>query len=253
MADQVPESDVLVTPAKRGVTLPGENVIVTPAKPKPEQIVTEDVKSDKSVSFNGQLYNFPSDTTDEEMLDFLNKIPAEEEEVVDEKPREPFAEETTIKKDEGIRRDKDGSHVAYIDTEKKLTGGIGHLMTKEEKKLYPEGTAIPNDVVTKWFKTDMDEADTELTRILEKKSVHVPDEVYNILLNMTFNLGEKGISKFKKMWAAVEVSDWKTAAAEMKDSKWFKQVKNRAVRLVDRMASVQSNVQEEETDTTDNI
>ena len=37
------------------------------------------------------------------------------------------------------------------------------------------------------------------------------------------------------MWAAVEVSDWATAADEMQDSKWYGQVKNRAVRLVSRM------------------
>ncbi len=196
------------------------------------------------VEFEGQKYNFPEDATQEEMTTALSSIPKAEEEIAPEDEREPFAETDTIKKDEGIRRNKEGSHVAYRDTRKKLTGGIGHLMTKEEKKQYPVGTAIPDDVVQQWFKTDMDTADKGLTRVLEKKAVHVPDEVYNVLLNMTFNLGEKGISKFDDMWAAIEVGDWKTAAVEMKNSDWAKQVGNRAVRLVDRMAAIQSNVQE---------
>ncbi|MEE8207847.1 MAG: glycoside hydrolase family protein [Nitrosomonadaceae bacterium] len=198
-----------------------------------------------TVEFEGQQYDFPEDASQEEMTAALSNLPKEEAEVVPEEPREPFAEEDTIKKDEGVRRDKEGAHVAYMDSKKKLTGGRGHLLTKEEKKLYPKGTMIPDDVVKEWFKTDMDEADKALTSVLEKRAVHVPDEVYNILLNMTFNLGEKGISKFDDMWKAIEVGDWQTAAAEMKDSDWFKDVKNRAVRLVDRMAAIQSNVQEE--------
>ncbi len=205
------------------------------------------------VEFEGQQYDFPEDTTQAEMTAALGNLPKEEAEAPAEDKREPFAETDTIKKDEGIRRDKEGAHVSYKDSRKKLTGGIGHLMTKEEKKQYPVGTVIPDKVVDEWFKTDMDEADKDLTRVLEKRSVHVPDDVYNILLNMTFNLGEKGISDFKDMWAAIEVGDWKTASDEMRDSKWAKQVGNRAVRLADRMASMQSNVQEEETTATDNL
>ena len=199
-----------------------------------------------TVEFEGQQYNFPEDATQEEMTAALGNLPNEEAEVPTEDAKEPFREEETIKKDEGIRRDKEGSHVAYKDSKGNLTGGIGHLLTKEEKKTYPKGTAIPDDVVAQWFKTDMDEADGVLTRILEKKSVHVPDEVFDILQNMAYNLGEKGLLGFTDMWAAIEVGDWKTASAEMRDSDWAKDVKNRAVRLADRMASIQSNVQEDE-------
>jgi len=231
MADQVPESDVIVTPATRDVALPGENVIVTPAtreEPLPESQV---------VSFEGQQYKFPADTTEEEMFKFLETVPGKELGEPEEPP-EPLREQAVIKKDEGVRRDKEGQHIAYLDTEKLLTGGRGHLLTKEEKKQYPKGTVIPNDVVDAWFKTDMDAADKNLTAILEERAVHVPDEVFDILLNMSFNLGKKGLNGFKKMWKAIEVEDWATAAVEMEDSKWFGQVKNRAVRLVNRMSAL---------------
>lgn len=197
------------------------------------------------VEFEGQQYEFPEDVTQEEMTTALGNLPGEEEELPTEEAREPFVEEEVIKKDEGITRNNEGFHIAYKDSKKKLTGGVGHLMTKEEKKQYPVGMIIPDKIVNEWFKTDMEEADTQLTRILEKRAVHVPDDVYNILLNMTFNLGEKGISKFKDMWNAIEVGDWKTAADEMRDSDWAKDVKNRAVRLSDRMESIPSNVKEE--------
>jgi GH24 family phage-related lysozyme (muramidase) len=190
------------------------------------------------VEFEGQQYDFPEDASQEEITQTLSSLPKEEEEVVAEDVREPFAEQSVIKKDEGIKRNKEGSHVAYKDSKGIPTGGVGHLLTDDERKLYPKGTAIPDEVVKQWFKTDMDEADTSLTRVLEDKAVRVPDDVYSILLNMTFNLGEGGILEFTDMWAAIEVGDWKTAAAEMRDSKWAKDVGNRAVRLIRRMDSL---------------
>lgn len=205
------------------------------------------------VEFEGQQYDFPEDTTQDEMTNALSSLPKAEEEVTPVTAREPFTEEPTIKKDEGIIRNKEGSHMSYKDTKGFLTGGIGHLMTKEEKKTYPLGTAIPDKVVDEWFKTDIDAADADLTSILEDKSVNVPDEVYSILLNMSFNLGKTNLLEFKDMWTAVEKGDWKTVSAEMKDSDWFSDVKNRAVRLVNRMAAIKSDVQEEEAATTDNL
>ena len=49
---------------------------------------------------------------------------------------------------------------------------------------------------------------------------------------MSFNLGLTGLRKFKKMKAALDNDDYRTAAAEAKDSKWFKQVKSRGPRTV---------------------
>lgn len=234
MADQVPQSDVIVTPATRDTPLPEEDTtIVTPATRDEPIDETPVEQGDKSISFEGQVYNFPANTSDEEMLEFLNAVPKEEP----EEPPEPLREQPIIKKDEGVKKNKEGQHISYRDTEKVLTGGRGHVLTKEEKKLYPKGTAIPDALVNSWFKEDMEKADTNLTELLEEKAVHVPDEVFDILLNMSFNLGKKGLKGFKKMWAAVEVEDWQTASAEMRDSKWFGQVKNRAVRLVNRMAA----------------
>lgn len=230
------EPTFIVTPATRDVQLPGEGTIVTPAIRDVEIPENKPTAGDKSISFEGQVYNFPADTTDEEMFEFLNQIPTEEQEP--EEPPEPLREQAVIKKDEGVKRNKDGQHIAYRDTEKILTGGRGHVLTKEEKKLYPKGTSIPDEVVNDWFKADMLQADEDITALLEEKAVHVPDEVFDILLNMSFNLGKKGLKGFKKMWAAIEVNDWNTASAEMEDSKWFKQTKNRAVRLVARMKAL---------------
>ena len=55
---------------------------------------------------------------------------------------------------------------------------------------------------------------------------------------MMFNMGLTRLSKFKGMKRGVDARDWEAAADEMVDSHWYKQVTNRADRLVVRMRSV---------------
>jgi len=63
----------------------------------------------------------------------------------------------------------------------------------------------------------------------------LPEEVQLIIANMMFNLGQRRFRGFKKMIAAVNDGNWSEAADEMQDSRWFHQVGDRSVRLVDRM------------------
>ena len=51
-------------------------------------------------------------------------------------------------------------------------------------------------------------------------------------------MGRPRLTKFKKMWAAIKVADWKEAAVEGRDSLWHKQTPNRAERLMSRMENV---------------
>lgn len=52
-----------------------------------------------------------------------------------------------------------------------------------------------------------------------------------VLANMAFNLGLSRLLGFRKMLAALEAGDYETAAAEMLDSKWARQVGRRAEEL----------------------
>ena len=52
---------------------------------------------------------------------------------------------------------------------------------------------------------------------------------------MAFNLGIPRLNMFRKMWAEIEEEDYDTAALEMLDSRWAKQVKGRATELSDLM------------------
>ena len=55
---------------------------------------------------------------------------------------------------------------------------------------------------------------------------------------MMFNMGRPRLSRFHKMKRAVENRDWKEASNQMKDSKWYRQVTNRADRLCNRMENI---------------
>lgn len=56
----------------------------------------------------------------------------------------------------------------------------------------------------------------------------------SVLIDMTYNMGWSTLSKFKKMLAAIARGDWEEAAAQMKDSSWYRQVGIRA-RVLEKM------------------
>ncbi len=164
---------------------------------------------------------------------------AAKSEVVEEPERVINAETSQIASDEGTRVNGNGEFVSYVDRKGNNTGGIGHLLTQDEQKQYPEGAVIPREVSDQWFIVDMEEAEADADALLGKQDV--PDEVHSILINMAFNLGRKKLKGFKKMWTAIKAGDWEAAADEMVDSDWFDQVGTRSDRLVARMRGVESN------------
>ncbi len=56
-----------------------------------------------------------------------------------------------------------------------------------------------------------------------------------VLLNMCFNLGFNGLCKFKNMLSACESGDYGLAASEMLNSRWARQVGQRADELALQM------------------
>lgn len=63
-------------------------------------------------------------------------------------------------------------------------------------------------------------------------------EVRSILLNMAYQMGVKGVLKFKKMVKALEDHDYEEAAKEMLDSTWAAQTPKRAQSLANSMKAI---------------
>ncbi len=56
-----------------------------------------------------------------------------------------------------------------------------------------------------------------------------------VVIDMRYNLGPTRFREFRRMIAALAAGDYKAAAAEMTNSKWYYQVGTRARRLVEMM------------------
>lgn len=129
--------------------------------------------------------------------------------------------EEELIKEEGL------SLSCYKDTMGNYTIGVGHLLKSpcNDISLEYAGVLLKEDILI---------AQNELR---EKLPVYAElDQVRKyVLLSMCFNLGIGKLLKFKKMINALEQKNYEVAAAEMKDSAWYRQVKSRADKLINLM------------------
>ena len=63
----------------------------------------------------------------------------------------------------------------------------------------------------------------------------IPVDKAEIVIEMCYQMGVTGVSKFKKMIKHLENGNFEKASVEMLDSKWAKQTPNRALKLSNRM------------------
>ena len=61
----------------------------------------------------------------------------------------------------------------------------------------------------------------------------MPESVQDVMIEMCFQLGVSGFSKFKKTIQYLMTKQFEEASVEMLDSKWYKQTPNRAKKLSD--------------------
>ena len=66
--------------------------------------------------------------------------------------------------------------------------------------------------------------------------VEMPGKIEEVIVEMCYQMGITGFSKFKKTHKYMKEHDWKLASIEMLDSRWAKQTPNRAKRLSDIVA-----------------
>ena len=137
-----------------------------------------------------------------------------------------------IKADEGEVLEIYKDHLGYE------TFGIGHLVTKTDPEYgKPVGTPVSSDRVREVFKGDI--ATSIYYCEAQFNQWHSwPEEVQLIVVNMMFNMGPTRMAKFKNMQTQLSIGDWKEAAVEGRDSLWYKQVTNRAERLMSRLENV---------------
>ena len=143
-----------------------------------------------------------------------------------------------IKADEGVKLADNGNHLIYLDHLGYPTVGVGHLIKETDPEYGLEvGTQIEEERVNELFEEDLNTTIDECLLLYDDFYV-LPEEAQLIIANMMFNLGRPRLSRFHKMKKAVDNRDWQEASNQMKDSKWYRQVTNRADRLCERMAKI---------------
>ena len=120
-----------------------------------------------------------------------------------------------------LKRDEGEMLFPYVDTVGKTTIGVGRNLT--DRGISPEESALllHNDI--------------QHVIVMLDKSLPwwggLTDARQRVLANMCFNLGWPRLMLFRRMLAAMQAGDIESAAAEMLDSTWAKQVGTRAHRL----------------------
>jgi lysozyme len=126
-----------------------------------------------------------------------------------------------LKRDEGFRARP------YKDSLGKLTVGYGHYLEDDEITEVAAADILKDDILL----------------ILDRLDQHIPwwrdlpEPAARALANMAFNLGVAGVLNFRLMISSLEEGDFTQAAVECLDSKYARQVGNRAVRIADLFLS----------------
>ena len=133
----------------------------------------------------------------------------------------------SVKKHEGYR------NKVYLDTLGKRTVGVGHLCVEdfwEDDKEYEESFLM--EILQK----DLQEAIRGAKELMEEHGcADIDERAEEILIEMVFQLGRTGVSKFRNMWKALSEHNYLGASFEMLDSRWAKQTPNRAKNMADQM------------------
>lgn len=123
-----------------------------------------------------------------------------------------------IVRHEGVRP------TAYLDTEGIWTVGIGHNLT----------VPLSHKAIMQIFADDLMEAKSACIHAFPWFA-DLTSERQAVMVDMCFNMGLHRLLGFKRMLTAIALGNYETAADEMLDSLWAKQVKSRALELAQLM------------------
>jgi len=134
--------------------------------------------------------------------------------------------------DEGVKYEIYNDHLGYA------TFGVGHLVLESDPEFGdPIGAPVSESRVIEAFEQDCENVLRDC-HILYEDFDSLPEEAQQVIANMMFNMGRPRLSKFKGMKRGVDSRNWNAAADEMVDSAWYRQVTNRADRLVERIRAL---------------
>jgi len=134
-------------------------------------------------------------------------------------------------------RDHEGCRdEVYLDSLGKATIAIGHLVQPHERDRFKPGVKITADEIEDLFLIDLNRACAGAEQLISENyrgDKRLPQAIEHVIVEMVFQLGKTGVSKFRKMWKALSEGNRKQASLEMKDSRWHSQTPVRCEALAE--------------------
>lgn len=149
-----------------------------------------------------------------------------------------------LKRHEGVR------NKVYEDTLGNRTIGVGFNLERSDArnlitsvgadydKILNGKTSLTDAQINRLLEITAREAWTNMQRYLDGGTNYFEAEI--IAANMVFNMGYPKISQFKGLKKELLKGDFPKAADEMRSSRWYNQVGNRAKELERRMRGIKS-------------
>ena len=100
---------------------------------------------------------------------------------------------------------------------------------------YEHGVEYPKEMGEEVFEKDFTRTLRAAERLIGNRSIN--NTAKEVIINMVYQIGEGGVSKFKNMWKALDTEDYGEASFQMLDSLWAKQTPARAGKLAGKMRS----------------
>ena len=125
-----------------------------------------------------------------------------------------------------LKRFEGFSSTSYVCPTGHLTVGFGHRTDKSVTMSRETALAV--------LFSDIALAEQGARRVFPSYD-NQPQRVRDVLVEMVFQIGTTGASKFVKFKAAIAANDYRQAASEMLNSKWAKQTPARVTELANRI------------------
>ena len=136
----------------------------------------------------------------------------------------------SVKEHEGYR------NKVYLDSLGKRTVGVGHLCVED---FWEDGKEYEEKFLLTILEHDLKSAIKSAERLCSD-CPDLDDLAKETIIEMVFQLGETGVSKFRNMWKALQHDppNYERASLEMLDSRWASQTPGRAKEMSEHMRSL---------------
>ena len=121
----------------------------------------------------------------------------------------------------------------YRDSLDKRTVGVGHLCVED---FWEDGKKYDKKFLMKILDEDLEKAHKGAMKVVGHIE-DLPRAVWEVVVEMVFQLGSTGVKNFKKFIKALEDKDYHEAHLQMKDSRWHRQTKKRCESLAEIVKS----------------